>query len=73
MKQRLGGYIRLSIEERLEAVSELINGQGYTQQETADILGIAQSTVSDDLSKSIKRDDDEDDDLPLLPPLLQFC
>jgi hypothetical protein len=28
-KQRLGGYIRLSIEERREAVLELVNGRSY--------------------------------------------
>jgi hypothetical protein len=46
VKQRLGGYIRLSIEERREAVLELVNGEGYTQQETADILGVSQQTYS---------------------------
>jgi DNA-directed RNA polymerase specialized sigma24 family protein len=40
--------------ERQQAVSELLNGEAHTQQETAEILGVSQRTVSDDLAKVLK-------------------
>src|SRR5215831_7595697 len=53
VEQRLGGYIKLSIAERHGAVSELIT-DGRTQQQIADVLGVSQPTVSNDVSKLIK-------------------
>lgn len=46
--QRLGGYVRLSIPERREAVAELA-AEGMAQREIADVLGTSQMTVSRDL------------------------
>jgi hypothetical protein len=46
--QRLGGYIRLSIEERREAVAELTEGEGLSNRETADVLGVDSATVDRD-------------------------
>lgn len=47
--ERLGGYVRLAIPERREAVAELA-ADGFTQQETAAILGVSQPTISRDLT-----------------------
>jgi predicted transcriptional regulator len=46
--KRLGGYVKLSIEERKEAAKELMN-EGMTQREAAEVLGVDQSTISGDL------------------------
>jgi N6-adenosine-specific RNA methylase IME4 len=45
---RLGGYVRMAIEERRQAVAEL-HAEGLTQRETADVLGVDQATVHRDL------------------------
>jgi DNA-directed RNA polymerase specialized sigma subunit len=58
---RLGGYVRMFIEDRREVVSELINNDGLTQQETAEILGTSQATVSNDLSELINQADPAQD------------
>lgn len=54
VKQRLGGYVRLEIEERRDAAREL-TAEGHSQRETADILGVDPSTVNDDLQGGRKR------------------
>lgn len=46
--QRLGGYVRLSIPERREAIAELVNGEGMTQRQAADVLGVDEKTVRRD-------------------------
>jgi len=46
--QRLGGYVRLSIPERREAVAELVNDEGMTQRQAADVLGVDEKTVRRD-------------------------
>lgn len=48
VEQRLGGYVRLSIEDRREAVAEL-SEEGHSQRKIADVLGVDQKTVSNDL------------------------
>lgn len=48
VEERLGGYIKLSIEERREAVKELV-ADGNSQRQVAGILGINQTTVKRDL------------------------
>jgi len=45
--QRLGGYVKLAIEERRDAVREL-TADGLTQREIAGVLGVSQGTVSND-------------------------
>lgn len=45
VEQRLGGYARLSISERREAVAEL-SEEGMTQRQVAAVLGVSQPTVS---------------------------
>jgi phage N-6-adenine-methyltransferase len=45
---RLGGYLRLSIEDRRQAVLELA-GEGMSQRQIADVLGVGRMTVGRDL------------------------
>ncbi len=49
VRERLGGYMRLSIEERREAVAELA-GEGLSQREIAAVVGVGSATVNRDLS-----------------------
>ncbi|KKL67014.1 hypothetical protein LCGC14_2139190, partial [marine sediment metagenome] len=49
VRDRLGGYVRLSIEERREAVAELTEGdEGLSNREAATILGVDEGTVRGD-------------------------
>lgn len=48
VEARIGGYIRLSIPERREAVAELA-AEGMPGQEIAEVLGVDPATVSRDL------------------------
>ena len=48
VKQRLGGYVRLSVEERQPAVAEL-KAQGHSNREVAQIVGVDKETVRRDL------------------------
>jgi phage N-6-adenine-methyltransferase len=55
VQQRLGGYVRLSVSERREAVKELTaslddGGQGMTQREAAEVMGVSPMTVNRDLA-----------------------
>jgi DNA N-6-adenine-methyltransferase (Dam)/Helix-turn-helix domain len=47
VEQRLGGYVRLSVPERREAVAELLDG-GFSAREAAHQLGVSRQTVNDD-------------------------
>lgn len=47
----LGGYVKLQVAERREAVTEL-RSNGHSQRETAEILGIGQATVHRDSNGS---------------------
>lgn len=47
--QRLGGYVRLDVTERRQAVQEL-TGQGFPQRQAAQVLGVDAATVNRDLS-----------------------
>jgi phage N-6-adenine-methyltransferase len=54
VERRLGGYVRLSVSERREASRELTappqdGGQGMTQREAAEVLGVSPFTVNNDL------------------------
>jgi predicted DNA-binding protein (UPF0251 family) len=51
VKDRLGGYVRLSIAERREAVA-LATSDGFNQSETAEILGVDKATVSRDVASA---------------------
>lgn len=53
VQQRLGGYVRLSIPERREAVRELLapveeGGNGLSTRQAAGVLGVSQRTIVDD-------------------------
>lgn len=48
VEERLGGYVRLSIPERREAVAELV-AEGRTQKQAGDVLGVDARTVRRDL------------------------
>jgi predicted transcriptional regulator len=69
VEQRLGGYVRLAIPERREAVAELV-AEGMTQREVADVLGVANGTVAADIAQNRAADEDvpaperEDDSEP---------
>ena len=54
VEKRLGGYVRLNLPERREAVLELV-ADGRTQEEAGDIVGVSGPTVSRDLA-SARRD-----------------
>lgn len=45
--KRLGGYVRLAVQERKKAVAEL-RAEGLTQAETGAVLGMSQQQVSED-------------------------
>jgi hypothetical protein len=47
VQQRLGGYVRLSIPDRREAVTEL-TGEGMSSREIGDVLGVDHTTVIGD-------------------------
>jgi hypothetical protein len=52
VRERIGGYVRLGLDERREAVKELTDPEGefhLTQRQAAEVLGVAQKTVSRDL------------------------
>lgn len=51
VEQRLGGYVRLSIPDRREAVAELAE-EGHSQREIAEVLGVSKTTVDRDLEPS---------------------
>jgi predicted transcriptional regulator len=55
----LGGYIRMEVGERREAVREL-KANGMTQRQIADTLGVAQSTISNELSPYQNRSKHDD-------------
>jgi predicted transcriptional regulator len=50
VKQRLGGYIRLAVDDRRQAVIEL-SAEGHSQRQIASVLGVDQKTISNDLSE----------------------
>lgn len=63
VEQRLGGYIRLSIPDRREAVKELTaakedGGGGMTTREAASVLGVALGTIASD-TKVVQNRTDE--------------
>lgn len=47
VENRLGGYAKLSIQDRREAVKELLE-EGFSQRQTAEILGVGEATVRRD-------------------------
>ena len=48
VRLRLGGYIKLSIGERREAIAEL-RGEGLSQRAIADVVGVGVATVNRDV------------------------
>lgn len=60
VENRLGGYVRYSISERREAVKELAS-EGMTQREIADVMGVAQATVTRDLAPEPNESPDDVD------------
>src|SRR5690606_4836502 len=48
VETRLGGYVRMSIEERKQAVLELAE-EGHSQREIGEVLGVSEATVNRDL------------------------
>jgi SAM-dependent methyltransferase len=47
VEERLGGYVRMAISERKEAVAEL-NGEGYSNREIAAVVGVDAKTIRND-------------------------
>lgn len=52
VEERLGGYVRMSIPERREAVGELTEGEGLSNVEAAGVLGVGETTVRRDRATS---------------------
>lgn len=52
VEQRLGGYVRMAIPERKDAVAELA-AEGMSQREIAGVLGVDPMTVNRDLKPSV--------------------
>jgi len=48
VRERLGGYVRMSIEDRREAVAELTDGEGLSNVKAAEVLGVDEATVRRD-------------------------
>lgn len=48
VQQRLGGYVKMTVEDRREAVREL-TAEGASTREAAEVLGVDQSTVVRDM------------------------
>jgi N6-adenosine-specific RNA methylase IME4 len=48
---RLGGYVRMAVEERRQVVAEL-TASGMTQAQAADVVGVHESQVSRDLANA---------------------
>lgn len=59
-ERRLGGYVRMSIPERQEAVAEL-DSEGYADHEIGEIVGASEATVKRDLAKMRGSDEPVDD------------
>jgi ParB family chromosome partitioning protein len=53
VEDRLGGYVKLSITERIDATKELIKTKKLSQREAADILGVGVATVNRDLAGDV--------------------
>jgi hypothetical protein len=49
VETHFGGYLRLPVAERRQAAKELVEKEGLTQREAADVLGIDHATVHRDL------------------------
>lgn len=47
----LGGYVKMSIESRKEAVKELAE-EGLSQRQIAGVIGVGQSTIKRDMRES---------------------
>jgi hypothetical protein len=64
VRERIGGYVRLGLDEQREAVKELTDPSGefhLSQRQAAEVLGVDQATVS----RSLRHDADASpDDLP---------
>lgn len=48
VETRIGGYVRLAIPERREAVAELTDGEGLSNVKAAEVLGVDEGTVRND-------------------------
>ena len=53
VETRLGGYVRMSIPERREAVAELTE-EGMSTREIGAVLGVGKSTVADDRDAAVQ-------------------
>lgn len=57
-QERIGGYVRLSIPERREAVAELA-AEGLTTREIGDVLGVHHSTAERDIRAGANAPDED--------------
>jgi len=69
VQQRIGGYVRLSLEERRRVVKELTaptenGGMAFSNRQAAEILGVSRETVRADANagKSLPSGEDSSDD-----------
>jgi predicted transcriptional regulator len=63
VQKRIGGTVRLSIEDRVEAAKEM-HASGMCQSDIAEVLGVGQSTLSKDLNANSKEYRAEDKTTP---------
>jgi N6-adenosine-specific RNA methylase IME4 len=48
VRDRLGGYVRMSIEERRQVVAELTDGEGLSNRQAAEVVGVDEITIRRD-------------------------
>lgn len=66
VRERLGGYIRLTIDERREAVTNL-TAEGHSTREVGEILGVSNATVSRDATNVTEARKDGQTELDIEP------
>jgi len=70
VRDRLGGYVRMGVDERREAVAEMAE-DGLSQREIAGVVGVARSTVDRDIDGPNGPPEPDDRFVGYDPPLKQ--
>jgi predicted transcriptional regulator len=67
--EHLGGYIKMELDDRREIVRELAD-DGMSQRQISVVLGVAQSTVSEDRNRSKTNGKESDSDRKRTPEIV---